>query len=114
MYVLSPPDNSNATDSNKTSVLIASRGWSNEILNKLENIGYKKNIDFFHLDEFYILLMYYKYNKLYLPNIQILLTEACTLKCKSFSSFIPYIKNPRARINNILDNAQIKPHKMRY
>lgn len=72
-------------------VLIAT-GWVNDVSNVLKKKGYKKNQDYFLLEEFSIIYMLYKYNKLYIEKIDMLCNTKCTLKCKHCVALIPYNK----------------------
>jgi hypothetical protein len=81
-------------DRNSTTVLV-SAGWTNDIFNSLSEMGFKKNIDFFHIDEFLSILMMYKYNKVCLANLNVGVKEKCTLRCEKCCQYTSYIKNPK-------------------
>lgn len=70
-------------------------GWVKEVSDVLEKKGYKRNKDYFHVDEFSTIYMMYKYNKLYVEKIDMMCNTKCTLKCVHCSSLIPYQKSGR-------------------
>lgn len=68
-------------------------GWVKVVSDLLDTKGYKKNIDYFLLDEFSTIFMMYKYNKLYIEKMDMMCNTKCTLRCIHCSSLIPYQKN---------------------
>jgi len=80
---------------NVSSYVLVAAGWTREIFSELNRMGYKKNIDYFHIDEFLQILMFYKYDKLYLSNVGVQLSEKCTLKCEKCLALLPYVEKPR-------------------
>lgn len=73
-------------------ILIAT-GWVKEVSDYLNGKGYKKNIDYYLMDEFSTIYMLYKYNKLHIEKIDMMCNTKCTLRCKHCVSLIPYHKN---------------------
>lgn len=78
----------------ENAVVLISAGWTNEIFGQLNNWGYKKNKNYFHIDEFLSIYMMYKFGKLCFTNLAYVITQKCTLKCKHCVGFYPYYKNP--------------------
>lgn len=87
--VLSP----DSLDSKKNQRILVSTGWTAEVFDFLSKKGFVKNKTFFHIDEFMTIYKMYKCNKLFVSNLNIIITEYCTLKCKKCSALNPYIKN---------------------
>lgn len=89
-------------------VILISAGWTKEIFSELDKRGYKKNIDYIHIDEFASVYMMYRYDKLYLSDVTYMITEKCSLKCKNCNAFIPMIKDPKhVDINSIIESFEI-------
>lgn len=59
----------------------------------LEQLGYRRGIDFFMIEEFFSVYFAYKYNKVYLLATTFLPSTVCNLKCKNCLNFNPYAKN---------------------
>lgn len=59
---------------------------------QLVKAGYKKNIDFFIIEEFISVYYVYKYNKVYFSAISFLPSTACNLNCKNCLNFNPFAK----------------------
>jgi len=64
------------------------RGIYKELLSK----GYRKNIEFFDLEEFLGIYFAYKYNKVFFYNISFLPSTVCNLKCEACLNFNAYAK----------------------
>lgn len=75
--------------------VLVSAGWTREIFSELKEMGYEKNKDCFHIDEFTSIYMFYRENQVCLSDITYCITQYCTLKCKNCASFIPRIKQPK-------------------
>lgn len=71
--------------------ILVSTGWTGEVFEVLQKKGYVKNKTFFHIDEFMTIYKMYKYNMLYVSNLNINITEYCSLKCRKCSALNPYI-----------------------
>lgn len=54
--------------------------------------GYKKNEDFFIIEEFLSVYYVYKYNKVYFSSISFLPSTACNLNCRYCLNFNPFAK----------------------
>ena len=52
--------------------------------------GYRKDIDFFIIEEFISVYNVYKYNKVYFSSISFLPSTACNLKCRHCLNFNPF------------------------
>ncbi len=81
----------------KNNIIIVSVGekYEKSICTQLEQIGLKRNLDYYAGSEFRdlyfpIILLYY-YNILYDDMVQISVTERCTLKCKHCAHTCPYV-----------------------
>lgn len=59
---------------------------------QLENAGYKKNIDYFIIEEFISVYYVYKYNKVYFSSVSFLPSTVCNLKCRHCLNFNPFAK----------------------
>lgn len=59
---------------------------------QLLQLGYKKNVDFFIIEEFISVYYVYKYNKVYFSSISFLPSTACNLKCRYCLNFNPFAK----------------------
>lgn len=80
-------------DSTKNEKILVSTGRTAEVFDFLSKKGFIKNENFFHIDEFMTIYKMYKYNKLFVSNLNIIITEYCTLKCRKCSALNPYIQN---------------------
>lgn len=88
---------------NKPGIVLVSTGRTKDVFEKLREIGYKKNVDCFHVDDFSSLYMFYKEGKVHLCDLQYIVTQYCTLHCEKCASLIPYIKQPKhASLNQIM------------
>lgn len=86
----------------KCFVLVAA-GWTRDIYEKLEQLGYRKVQDYLHIDDFTALYSWYKYKKVCLSDISYVITEKCSLRCEKCSSFMPKIPHPKnIPVENIL------------
>lgn len=70
-------------------IVLVSAGWTKDIFAELAHMGYTRNVDCFHIDEFISIYNMYKYNKVYISDITYTITERCSLKCKNCNAFIP-------------------------
>ncbi len=61
-------------------------------LNQLIDAGYKKDEDFFIIEEFISIYNVYKYDKVYLSSISFLPSTICNLNCKNCLNFNPFAK----------------------
>ncbi|GFI01231.1 hypothetical protein IMSAGC005_00053 [Lachnospiraceae bacterium] len=59
---------------------------------QLLQLGYKRNVDFFIIEEFISVYHVYKYNKVYFSSISFLPSTACNLKCRYCLNFNPFAK----------------------
>ena len=75
-------------------VLIAT-GWIKDVSAVLEKKGYRRNVDYFLLDEFSTIYMLYKYDKLYIEKLDMTCNTKCSLRCRHCVGLIPYHKNGR-------------------
>ena len=62
-------------------------------IEQLIKAGYRKNIDFFIIEEFLSIYYVYKYNKIYLSSVSFLPSTACNLNCKNCLNFNPFAKH---------------------
>lgn len=79
----------------KNEKIIIATGWVKQVTDFLEERGYKRNKDYYLLDEFSTIYMMYKYNKLHVEKIDMFCNTRCTLRCKHCSALIPYNRNAR-------------------
>jgi hypothetical protein len=75
-------------------VLVAA-GWTKDIFGALVNYGFRRNENCFHIDAFLTVYMLYKYEKVFLSNMLVLVTEKCTLRCEKCVNMFPYFSDPR-------------------
>ena len=61
-------------------------------LKQLREKGYRKNKDFFIIEEFLSVYFVYKYNKVYFSSISFLPSTVCNLKCRYCLNFNPFAK----------------------
>lgn len=59
---------------------------------QLENAGYRKDKDFFIIEEFISVYHVYKYDKVYFSSVSFLPSTACNLKCRHCLNFNPFAK----------------------
>lgn len=59
---------------------------------QLLQAGYRKDIDFFIIEEFVSVYYLYKYDKVYFSSISFLPSTACNLKCRHCLNFNPFAK----------------------
>ena len=78
----------------KKKVIIAT-GWVKQVSDFLKSKGYKKNENYYLLDEFSTIYMMYKYNKLHVEKVDMFCNTLCSLRCKHCSALMPYQKNGR-------------------
>lgn len=74
--------------------VLVSSGWTKDIYDKLEELGYSRGQDYLHIDDFTSLYYWYQYRKVYLSDITYMITERCSLRCEKCNAFIPKISNP--------------------
>ena len=63
-----------------------------EVEKQLETHGYKKNIDYFHYQEFISINAAYLHNEVYFPSVSFLPSTKCNLRCAACLNFTPYTK----------------------
>ncbi len=61
-------------------------------IKQLREKGYRKNKDFFIIEEFLSVYFVYKYNKVYFSSISFLPSTVCNLKCRYCLNFNPFAK----------------------
>lgn len=61
-------------------------------IQQLLQLGYKRNVDFFIIEEFISVYNVYKYSKVYFSSISFLPSTACNLKCRYCLNFNPFAK----------------------
>lgn len=61
-------------------------------LEQLEKAGYRRNVDFFTIEEFISIYFVYKYNKVYFSSVSFLPSTACNLDCRNCLNFNPFAK----------------------
>lgn len=59
---------------------------------QLEMAGYRRNVDFFLIEEFISVYNVYKYDKVFFSSISFLPSTICNLNCKHCLNFNPYAK----------------------
>ena len=74
-------------------IVLVSTGRTREVYEILDMCGFHRSKDYFHIDETASVLMYRKYNKVYLNDVTIQITRKCTLNCEYCNVFIPLMKN---------------------
>jgi hypothetical protein len=75
--------------------ILVSSGWTKDIFGELGKHGFRKNENCFHIDDFIAIYMLYKYDKVFLSNINMIVTEKCTLRCEKCLDMYPYLSDPR-------------------
>ena len=75
--------------------VIVTNGWIKDCFGKLNDWGKFLNIDYFHVNDFMSIYMFYMENKVYTISANIGVTSKCTLKCEKCMGLIPYVKNPQ-------------------
>lgn len=75
--------------------VIIATGWVKQVSDYLNSRGYRKNIDYYLLDEFSTIYMMYKYNKLHVEKVDMFCNTLCSLRCIHCSALIPYHKKGR-------------------
>lgn len=63
-----------------------------EPIKQLMQKGYRKNIDYFIIEEFLSIYYAYKYNKVYFSSISFLPSTRCNLNCRHCLNFNPFAK----------------------
>ena len=80
--------------SEKTGIIITMSQIARiEPVKQLIKEGYKKDIDFFIIEDFLSVYYLYRYDKVYLSSISFLPSTICNLKCEHCLNFNPYAKN---------------------
>lgn len=59
---------------------------------QLEQQGYRRDVDYFLIEEFISVYYLYRYDKVYFLNISFLPSTACNLKCRHCLNFNPFAK----------------------
>ena len=59
---------------------------------QLEKSGYRKNVNFFIIEEFISIYHVYKYDKVYFSSVSFLPSTACNLDCRNCLNFNPFTK----------------------
>ena len=90
-----------------------------EICNLFRKLGFEENRDFFRWQSFlnYYFPIYTTYylDKLFLRQIEISITDVCTLRCKNCCNFMPYVKNPKHRgLEDVLTDVAVLFEKVDY
>ena len=93
-YDVISPDELKKIFNSEKDIIIVSTGLTKSVYDFLNEMGLKRYVNYFHIDEWSSLYMLYKYNKVYVSDITFGITQFCTLKCEYCNSFIPKIKNP--------------------
>lgn len=93
-YDVISPDEFKKIFNSEKDIIIVSTGLTKSVYDFLNEMGLKRYVNYFHIDEWSSLYMLYKYNKVYVSDITFGITQFCTLKCEYCNSFIPKIKNP--------------------
>ncbi|MCM1426129.1 MAG: hypothetical protein NC118_05945 [Eubacterium sp.] len=78
----------------KDEIVIVSTGMTKSVYDQLEEFGLVRHKNFYHIDEISSIYMMHKYNKVYISDLTIPITQYCTLKCEYCNAFIPKIENP--------------------
>ncbi len=73
-------------------ILTISQIGRTEVIEQLEAYGYRKNIDYFAIEEFISIYYLYKYDKVYFLNVSFLPSTVCNLKCRHCLNFNPFAK----------------------
>lgn len=102
-----PVHSPNILNPSEEEIILVSTGWTADVFSFLQKKGYVKNKDFFHIDEFMTIYKMYQDNLLYVSNLNINITEYCSLKCRKCSALNPYIKDKihlsKEQVQKILD-----------
>lgn len=103
LNVISPEEFQNRFDENNE-IVIVSTGLTNSVYSKLNQLGLVRNINYFHIDDYSSVYMLEKYNKVYVSDITVEITQRCTLRCEYCNAFIPKIQHPQSySLANIMD-----------
>lgn len=70
--------------------IIVTTGWTTQVFNELDKLGYQLNVDYFSNEIFTSVFFMYRDNFLYLPRLDFMITTKCVLKCKHCGMHIPY------------------------
>lgn len=73
-------------------ILTISQIGRTEVIEQLEACGYRKNIDYFAIEEFISIYYLYKYDKVYFISVSFLPSTICNLKCRHCLNFNPFAK----------------------
>ena len=73
-------------------IMSVSQMQRGDIIVQLEQAGWKRNVDFFIIEEFLSVYYVYKYGRVYFLSISFLPSTACNLRCASCLNFNPYAK----------------------
>lgn len=81
------------TYSEKTGIIVTMSQIARvSAVEQLKSKGYRKNIDFFIIEEFLSVYFAYKKNQVYFSSISFLPSTACNLNCKHCLNFNPFAK----------------------
>lgn len=102
-----PVLNPNILEHDRDKIVLVSTGWTKEVFSELGEFGYTRWENYFHIDEFMTIYRMYNGNKLCVSNLNINITEYCSLRCKNCSALNPYIIDKKhyskEEISHILD-----------
>ncbi len=73
-------------------ILTISQIGRTEVIEQLEACGYRKNIDYFAIEEFISIYYLYKYDRVYFLSVSFLPSTICNLKCRHCLNFNPFAK----------------------
>ena len=79
-------------NSNERIILTMSQLARVKPIEQLNQIGYKRNVDYFIIEEFLSVYHVYKNNLVYFSSISFLPSTACNLNCKNCLNFNPFAK----------------------
>lgn len=94
MSVLSPDEFLRQFRQEPESVVLVSAGNTGAIYAQLSKYGLRRQREVFHIDEWASVYMMCRYDRVYVNNIDLTITEKCTLHCQHCNAFVPLIRHP--------------------
>ena len=89
-------------------IIITSEYYENELKDELSSLGLKEDVDFTTSEKALCYWGLKNYGKLWIPRLDILLTEKCTLKCTHCNMFMPHYHRPLTKsLENLIDDIDI-------
>ena len=79
----------------KDEIILVSTGLTRSAYKSLEEMQCVRHMDYFHIDEAASIYEFKKNNRLYLNDVDVGITQKCSLRCEHCNAFIPLLKTQK-------------------